>query len=71
MNDIRDVHIGKLIKEKLKEQHQTNVWLAEHIPCTPNHLYKIFSKADINTNLLIRISKILNYNFFEEFTQKG
>jgi len=71
MDNIRDVHIGNAIKAKLKEQGRTNAWLARQIPCTPNHLYKIFSKTDINTGLLLRISKILDYNFFEDFIQKG
>jgi hypothetical protein len=71
MDNIREVHIGNAIKAKLKEQGRTSAWLARQIPCTPNHLYKIYSKSSINTNILVRISKILDYNFFEEYIQKG
>ena len=71
MQIIREVHIGKAIKAKLKEQGRTTVWLASQIPCTPNHLYKIYANPSISTDLLIRISKILEYNFFAEFIQKG
>ena len=71
MDNIREVHIGNVIKAKLKEQGRTSAWLAKQIPCTPNHLYKIYSKTSINTNMLVRISKILDYNFFEEFIQRG
>ncbi len=70
LNNIRNVHIGEIIKNKLKEQGRTTVWLAKQIHCTPNHLYKIYSKASINTELLLHISKALDYNFFEEFIQK-
>ena len=42
--------------------------LASQIPCTPNHLYKVYANATINTGLLQHISDILDYNFFEEYT---
>ena len=71
MHEIREIHIGKLIKAKMKEQGRTNVWLARQIPCSPNHLYKVYAKPAINTDLLKRISRILDYNFFEDFIQNG
>lgn len=70
MADIKEIHIGNLIKRKMKEQGRTNVWLAQQIPCSPNHIYKIYNSPSINTNLLIRISQIIGYNFFEDFIQK-
>ena len=69
MTEINDIHIGMRIKAKLKEQGRTTVWLATQIPCTPNHLYKVYAKPSINTDLLKRISQILDYNFFEDFIQ--
>lgn len=71
MQTIKNIHIGKQIKAKLKEQGRTSVWLASQIPCTPNHLYKIYANPSINTDLLIRISNILDYNFFEDFILIG
>lgn len=71
MHQIENIHIGKIIKAKLKEQGRTTVWLASQIPCTPNHLYKVYANSHINTDLLIRISNILGYNFFQEFIQNG
>ena len=71
MHEIREIHIGKLIQAKMKEQGRTNVWLARQIPCSPNHIYKIYNSSSINTEMLVRISKILGYNFFGEFIQNG
>lgn len=62
-----EVHIGHRIKAVLKQQGRTTVWLAKQIPCTPNHLYKVYASASINTDLLRHISEILGYNFFEDF----
>ena len=71
MTGINDIHIGSRIKAVLKQQGRTTVWLASQIPCTPNHLYKVYANASINTELLKRISDILDYNFFEDFIQNG
>jgi hypothetical protein len=71
MSKVREVHIGNKIKDVLKQQGRTTVWLAKQIPCTPNHLYKVYANASINTELLKRISDILDYNFFEDFIQNG
>jgi hypothetical protein len=71
MSKVKEVHIGNRIKAVLKQQGRTTVWLAKQIPCTPNHLYKVYANASINTDLLKRISEILDYNFFGEFIQNG
>lgn len=71
MDTVKEVHIGKLIRAKMKEQGRTNVWLARQLPCSPNHIYKIYNSPTISTDQLVRISELLGYNFFKEFIQKG
>ncbi|MBR5983284.1 MAG: XRE family transcriptional regulator [Bacteroidales bacterium] len=65
--DNGEIHIGRIIQAKLKEQGRSVTWLAKQIPCSREHLYIIFSKPDINTATLQRISKILDYNFFKHY----
>ncbi|MBR4497533.1 MAG: helix-turn-helix domain-containing protein [Bacteroidales bacterium] len=67
MEEFNQLHIGKIIHAKLREQGRSTSWLAKQIPCSRNNLYKIFSKPSINTDVLLRISKILDYNFFQHF----
>lgn len=66
MEGYYNLHIGKMIHDKLREQGRTAVWLAAQIPCTTNNLHKIFQKSSIDIALLWRISVILDYNFFED-----
>ena len=61
------VHIGSIIRQKLQEQGRSAAWLAKQIPCTRNNVFKIMRKPHISTDLLLRISKILDYNFFNCF----
>ena len=63
------VHIGLRIKEELKNQRRSVKWLADNLYCDRTNIYKIFQKDSIDTHLLYRISKILSYDFFKEFSQ--
>ena len=58
------IHIGKLIEEEMKRRERTPVWLAKKINCERPNVYYIFRQESINTDLLLRISRALNHNFF-------
>lgn len=62
-----EIHIGRLIQEQLKADQRSVSWLAKQIPCTRNHLYKIFKKDSIDCALLLRISQALQFNFFRYY----
>lgn len=63
------VKIGNLIRQKLQDDGRTVSWFASKICCSRANAYKIFEKESIDTNLLLRISKVLNYNFFDVFSK--
>ena len=63
------VPIGKLIKEKLDEKGLSAVWLAERVPCSRANIYKIFNKNSVDTEMLFRISLILEFDFFLYYSQ--
>lgn len=62
------IHIGSKIKEIVKQRGITTVEFAEHINYSRRNVYSIFKKESIDTDLLVRISEFLEYNFFEEYT---
>ncbi len=64
------MHIGQLIKEKVEEQGKTIVWFSQQIPCNRTNVYKIFDKSSIDTRLLLRISTVLRYDFFGEYSKE-
>lgn len=40
-----------------------------HLPsCTRNHLYKIFRKDSLDCALLLRISLVMQFNFFRYYS---
>lgn len=59
-----EIFIGKIIEDELRNQERSVVWLARKLNCNRTNIYKIFHRASIDTELLLKISKILNRNFF-------
>ena len=64
------LEIGLLIRQKLKERKRTIVWLAENLSCSRTNVYKIFDKRSIDTDYLLRISDILDYDFFKLYSEE-
>ena len=59
-----NIHIGKLIHKILQQNERSVSWLAKKVYCDPSALCKMLKREDINTNLLLKISKVLNHDFF-------
>lgn len=67
---VMNAGIGRIIKHILKEKGCTVVWFAERLKCSRTNVYKIFEKRSINTDELMRISLILNYDFFRLYSEE-
>lgn len=57
------IHIGNLIRDELRRQGHTNAWLAERIGVTERTLQRIYNKASIDSQQLLRISVVLHVDF--------
>ena len=64
------IHIGRLIEDELRRQERTVTWFAEKLCCERTNVYSIFKRESIDTALLLRISNVLNKNFFSYYTQE-
>jgi plasmid maintenance system antidote protein VapI len=64
-----EIHIGQMIRDRLKEKGNTVSWLAREINCSRINVYKIFLKENIDVELLMRISLTLRYNFFTHYAE--
>lgn len=63
------MHIGHLIQQKVSENGMTVVAFARKLSCTRVNAYKLFSRSSIDTETLMRISLILDFDFFKEFSE--
>ena len=64
----KELHIGHIIKAELKRQGRSVSWLAKQIGYTRQNLYHLLDRPYIYTDLLLKISIILDYDFFECFS---
>lgn len=66
------LHIGQRIKEIFDRQPRgrTVVWLASQLHCRRGNIYDIFGRSTIDTELLWRLSKVLDHNFFEDLANE-
>lgn len=64
------IHIGKKIKEELYQQKISVSVFAKKINRSRNVVYDIFERESIDTDLLNKISKILNCDFFSVYSSQ-
>ncbi len=71
------IHVGKKIKEEIRKQNFSVTLFAKKINRSRNVVYDIFRRESIDTDLLNKIGKILNCDFFsmyssqKEYTQES
>ena len=63
------IHIGSIIKEKFDELGLSVSWFAKELCCDRTNVYSIFKRESIDTSLLVKISLILNHDFFKHYSQ--
>jgi transcriptional regulator with XRE-family HTH domain len=64
------VHIGKKIRDEFEKSGMTVTEFARRIKTTRQNVYGIFERFSIDTALLERIGKALNYDFFKHYINK-
>lgn len=64
------ISIGEIIKQDLEAQERTITWLAGKLCLDRSNIYRLFKKNSIDTDLLMRVSTVLNRNYFDLFSQE-
>ena len=66
-----NTHIGKMIREVFDSLPKgcTAAWLAAVLHCGRANVYNIFSRANIDIELLTKISIALNHDFFHDLSE--
>ena len=65
-----EFHIGRLIKQKLKEDDRNISWLSKKLGCDCSNLHKTLEQKDIYTDLLFKISDVMDVDFFVYYSQR-
>jgi plasmid maintenance system antidote protein VapI len=66
-----NVHIGSLVREKLKAKGMRIIDFAHALHYSRANIYSIFDRRSIDSELLIKISQILDYDFNSIYHEKA
>lgn len=69
-NKVQDTgfHVGQLIKAVVIQKGIKVPWLAQQLGCHRNNVYLIFSRSWIDTSSLMKLSQILEHDFFADLS---
>lgn len=65
----KNIHIGSLIKEVFMERKMEEDRVCELLKITTKQLSNIFENESVDTKILLRISKLFEYDFFRIYSQ--
>jgi hypothetical protein len=63
------IHIGELIRQTLVEKDRSIAWLARKVNCDSSNFCKILHRDYIDTQLLFKISIVLEKDFFIYYSE--
>jgi plasmid maintenance system antidote protein VapI len=63
-------HIGLLIWKEMKKRELSSAALAASLQISKNRMQTILSNPSIDTDMLLRISEALNFDFFQYYDKK-
>jgi plasmid maintenance system antidote protein VapI len=62
--EVMRLHIGKEIERRYKESGLKQSEFARRLSTSPRNVYAIFERSEIKTDMLLKISEVLDFNFF-------
>lgn len=65
------VEIGHKIKEVFDNQNMKLTDFADELGTVRQNVYRIFKKRHLDTGLLLKISQVLNHNFFQYYVSNS
>ena len=65
------VEIGQKIKEVFDKRQMKLTDFADQLGTVRQNVYRIFKKRHLDTGLLLKISQVLNHNFFQYYVNSS
>lgn len=67
--DLKNINIGLLIQEAVAEKEIEMERICKFFNCLEEGVLKMYASADLDTEVLLRWSKLLEYDFFRLYSQ--
>ena len=69
MDNFKHIHIGDFIKKRVVELNIENSRICNFLNTTENEIEKMYQSEDLNSAILLRWSKLLEYDFFRIYSK--
>ncbi|MCW3160469.1 transposase [Chryseobacterium oryctis] len=66
--NLKNIHIGNLIQSKVEELQIPMSRIVKFLNCDEYEVEKMYKEEDIDTNVLLRWSKLLEFDFFRIYS---
>lgn len=66
--NIKDIHIGELIRSKVEEQQISIERVSGFLGRTEDDIENIYGAKSIDTDMLLKLCKLLKFDFFRFYT---
>lgn len=67
--NFKEIHIGQMIEKKVTESGTEMSRICNFMKCTEEEILKMYKVPSLDTELLLKWSKILEYDFFRLYSQ--
>ncbi|MCY1663386.1 transposase [Chryseobacterium sp. SL1] len=67
--NVKKIHIGKLIHQKVNKKGIDMYRIEKFLKCSEEEIFSMYQKPSIDTEILLRWSKLLKYDFFRIYVQ--
>jgi hypothetical protein len=69
MLNFKNIHIGQMIKERVTESEMETLRICNFFNCTEDEVIEMYQQENLPTDILLKWSKLLEYDFFRIYTQ--
>ena len=69
MLNIKNIHIGQMIKKRIAESEVETLRICNFFKCTEDEVIEMYQQENLPTDILLKWSKLLEYDFFRIYTQ--
>ena len=69
MLNFKNIHIGQMIKERIAESEMETLRICNFFNCTEDEVIEMYQQENLPTDILLKWSKLLEYDFFRIYTQ--
>lgn len=67
--NFKDIHIGSLINQRVKECEIKESYICSFFKCTKEEINKIYEQQSISSGALLKWCRLLKYDFFRIYSQ--